>query len=123
MSKELKYVECPNCGEVFDDTAKFYAHRDPVGINSFKCLHCWKEFKYPSHVNYVMNIVVAVLILSCLFAIREIHGFYSLTLEAILILSGGLIGIQGVVGQIRKNRLRQTFPDWENRLHNTTYCD
>lgn len=116
MSKELKYVECPNCGEVFDDSDKFKKGFDAIGINTFRCLNCQKDFKYPSNKNYIVNIVLVVFAL-CLYLILPLGMINQAILQLFIL----LISIQGVVGQIQKNKLQKEFPDWENRLHNTEH--
>lgn len=52
MSKELKYVECPNCGEVFDDTGKFFYTGSFWGWHKFTCNECDYVFKYPTSRHY-----------------------------------------------------------------------
>lgn len=128
MSKELKYVECPNCGEVFDDSDKFIEKKTFLNHHKFTCQNCDYSFKYPSNRPYFRNFLICLAI-SVVFGglvsviaenMSEDDLFMAITIPLVLGLIINAYMVEGLLGGISNKLLENKVPyNYKKRLHNT----
>lgn len=119
MSEEnLKYVECPNCKEIFEKKDKFSLGRNFVGIHKFTCKNCSKKFKYPSQKKYIIDLIIGV-VLWYLSAMVDTYDIYTTATMSAVGIAGFFLTLQGIWGGIENSSLKKKYTDWENKIHNT----
>lgn len=125
-TNNLKYVQCPNCKQNFDNNSKFDLSKHWLGLKSFKCKNCNRNFNYPVSTKYGFHAVIGLCAFLLSFPISDSpYTLYEDPLRAAVAAMFWLAGIglllQGIAGSIKNNQLKNESPDWENRFHNTIY--
>jgi DNA-directed RNA polymerase subunit RPC12/RpoP len=123
-TKELDYVECPNCKAKFDNRLEFDLTKNWVGLAKFRCTSCNRIFNYPVSKSYVLQIFIGLSSFLASFPVSETSVYENperAAFGAILWLMGIGFLIQGLAGSIKNNRLKTEYPDWGNRFHNTLH--
>lgn len=125
-TKNLLYIECQNCGENFDTKKSFIHKQTTFGTNQFTCTACRKTFNYPTYRKSWGYIAIGLIL--CIFSITtgfSPKGLLWDPLRTGIVAGIGIIGfallLQGAISSIQNSDLKDKYPNWENRLHNTQY--
>lgn len=125
MGKELNYVVCPDCKEVFDDYGKFEIKKTFLGYHLLVCSKCDLTFRYPSTIPHLKILVITILglfLCSCLFALFVGIGvLVPVLLFAITIVIMSAITIKTLIGIFVDYSIKKRVPiDYKCRFYNTS---
>ena len=129
MKKKIKFVECPNCGATLKRDDDFEFHWNLGDYPFFICEECHYKFEYPQESakfrNRIFFGLFLIFVLPASFAIIDALMYYGFQGETLTILNfssvvfGIVYLINGIIKSIKNSSLKQKFPEWSTRMHNT----
>lgn len=129
MRKKIKFVECPNCEVTLKGDDDFKFHPNFSDYPFFICGECHYKFEYPQESTKFRNRIFfglfLIFVIPPSFAIIDVLMYYGFEGETLTILNftsiviGIVYLINGIIKSSKNNSLKEKFPEWSTRMHNT----